>query len=85
MFPQRKSNRRCVMVCLIEKLVWSGIGVGARMRRSKGNRSHQKTSAQLKSVTWRMLAISSLSILLNRLLLLPERKRLQFDLKCGGS
>ncbi len=74
-----------MIVCLIEGLGLSSAGVGARMRGSKLKRSHQKASAQLESVAWRMVEMSSASVLLKRFLLLPVRKRLQLDRKCGGS
>ena len=73
------------MVCLIDGLGRSSAGVGARMRRSNVKRSHQKASAQLESVAWRMLEMSRARNLLKRFLLLPVRNRLQLDRKFGGS
>ena len=84
MFPHRKSSSRCVIICLMEVCGRRCSGVGARISRSKLNKSHQNASERLLFVDWTMLDTSVAKMVLNRFLLFPERNRNQVDRKCGG-
>ena len=73
------------MSCLAVRSFRSFLGVGARMSMSMWNSNHQNMSDWFVGVEWTIILIIVAISLLNLFLLLPSRKRLHVDRKCGGS